>query len=140
VATVPVDLEVYNYLLAQGLGGAETASSILRRLLVHEIELNDDLVAYLTSLAASPGKGIASILRRELHLQRALLIRRRLPALSFILRQGPERPRGIPPAMLLSAPWDRPCAFLAMTPSHIARIPTARHSRTGVRYQPRLLR
>jgi hypothetical protein len=32
VATVPIDLDVYNFLLSQGLGGRETASSILRKI------------------------------------------------------------------------------------------------------------
>jgi hypothetical protein len=66
---VHVDLDVYKYLVAQGMGGAETASSILRRALLHTIEIDDDLLTYLMSLANSPGESVASILRRELHLQ-----------------------------------------------------------------------
>ena len=69
VASVRVDLDVYNYLVGQGMGGAETASSVLRRTLLHTIEIDDDLLTYLKSLAASPGESIGSILRRELHLQ-----------------------------------------------------------------------
>jgi negative regulator of replication initiation len=69
VATVQVDLDVYNYLVNEGMGGSETASSILRRALLHTIEIDDDLLSYLMSLAASPGESIANILRRELHLQ-----------------------------------------------------------------------
>lgn len=66
MASVQVDLEIYNYLIAHGMGAGETASSILRRVLMHTIDLDDDLVAYISSLAVSPGESIASILRREL--------------------------------------------------------------------------
>ena len=69
MATVQVDLNVYNFLVGQGMGEAETASSVLRRTLLHTIEIDDDLLTYLKSLAASPGESIGSILRRELHLQ-----------------------------------------------------------------------
>src|SRR5689334_18993767 len=51
------------------MGGAETASAVLRRTLLHTIEIDDDLLAFLMSLAASPGESIGSILRRELHLE-----------------------------------------------------------------------
>jgi hypothetical protein len=70
MASVQVDLEVYNYLVAHGMGaGGETASSILRRVLMHTIDIDDDLFTYLSSLATSPGESIASILRRELDVQ-----------------------------------------------------------------------
>jgi negative regulator of replication initiation len=65
MASVQVDLDVYKCLFAQGIGAGDTPSTVLRRLLLHTIEIDDDLVTYLSSLATSPGESIGSLLRRR---------------------------------------------------------------------------
>lgn len=68
VKSIQVDRDIYDYLLAQGLGAGQSASAILRRALVQTIEIDDDLYAYLLTLAVSIGESPSSILRRELKL------------------------------------------------------------------------
>jgi predicted CopG family antitoxin len=67
--SIQIDRDIYNYLVANGLGGAETASAIIRRKLSHTIEIDDDLYEELLRLAENIGESASSILRRELGIQ-----------------------------------------------------------------------
>jgi SeqA-like protein len=66
VKSIQVDSHVFEYLKAHGMGAGQSASDVLRSLLLHTIEINDDLFAYLISLASTPGEAANTILRREL--------------------------------------------------------------------------
>jgi hypothetical protein len=66
VKSIQVDSHVLDYLKAHGMGDGQSASDVLRSLLLHAIEIDDELYAYLMSLASAPGETANSILRREL--------------------------------------------------------------------------
>lgn len=61
--TIQVDGKVFEYLKTHGLDAGQSASDVLRNLLMHTIEIDDDLFAYLMSLG--PGESANTILRRE---------------------------------------------------------------------------
>ena len=64
--SIQVDSQVFDHLNAHGMGAGQSASDVLRSLLLHTIEIDDELYAYLMSLASAPGDTPNSILRREL--------------------------------------------------------------------------
>ena len=64
--SIQVDSHVFDYLKAHGMDADQSASDVLRSLLLHTIEIDDELYAYLMSLASAPGETANSILRREL--------------------------------------------------------------------------
>jgi len=66
VKSIQVDSQVLEYLQAHGISAGQSASDVLRSLLLHTIEIDDELYAYLVSLASAPGETPNSILRREL--------------------------------------------------------------------------
>jgi hypothetical protein len=66
VKSIQVDSQVFDHLKAHGMGEGQSASDVLRSLLLHTIEIDDELYAYLMSLASTPGETANSILRREL--------------------------------------------------------------------------
>jgi hypothetical protein len=66
VKSIQVDSQVFDHLKAHGMGEGQSASDVLRSLLLHTIEIDDELYAYLMSLASTPGETPNSILRREL--------------------------------------------------------------------------
>jgi negative regulator of replication initiation len=53
VKTIRIGQDVYNYLLAHGMGAGESASAVLRRELTRTIEIGDELHAYILSLRLS---------------------------------------------------------------------------------------
>jgi hypothetical protein len=67
--SIPVDEDIYQYLLSKGMGTGQTASTILRREL-RAIEIDDELHVILLSLASDQNETISSTLRRELHIDR----------------------------------------------------------------------
>jgi predicted CopG family antitoxin len=68
VKTIRIGQDVYNYLLAHGMGAGESASAVLRRELTRTIEIDDELHTYILSLAVEIGESASDILRRELKL------------------------------------------------------------------------
>jgi hypothetical protein len=66
VKSIQVDSQVFDYLQAHGMSAGQSASDVLRSLLLHTIEIDDELYAYLVSLASAPGETPNNILRREL--------------------------------------------------------------------------
>jgi hypothetical protein len=66
VKSIQVDSQVFDYLTAHGMGAGQSASDVLRSLLLRTIEIDDELYAYLMSLASAPSETANSILRREL--------------------------------------------------------------------------
>jgi hypothetical protein len=127
VKSIQVDSQVFDHLKAHGMGAGESASDVLRSLLLHTIEIDDELYAYLISLASVPGETPNGILRRELD-----------------IGEGPAQPPAVIefhiPAGTGSNPWNmrdtavtgvvgRLCAFTTTTPSPIACILPALRSR-----------
>ena len=68
--TIQIDKDIRDYLVSKGMGAGQTAADILRRELLFTVEIDDDLFAFLTSLAGG-GESLANVLRRELHIQGA---------------------------------------------------------------------
>jgi predicted CopG family antitoxin len=66
VKSIQVDGQVFDHLKAHGMGAGQSASDVLRSLLLRTIEIDDELYAYLMSLASAPGETPNNILRREL--------------------------------------------------------------------------
>jgi hypothetical protein len=71
VKSIQVDSQVFDHLKTHGMGAGQSASDVLRSLLLHTIEIDDELHAYLMSLASAPGETPNSILRRELDIGEA---------------------------------------------------------------------
>ena len=69
--SIQVDSHVLDYLKAHGMDEGQSASDVLRSLLLHTIEIDDELYVYLMSLASTPGETANSILRRELDIGEA---------------------------------------------------------------------
>ena len=64
--SIKVDGQIFELLTAHGMGTGQSASDVLRSLLLRTIEIDDELFNYLVSLASAPGETANSILRREL--------------------------------------------------------------------------
>jgi len=69
VKSIQVDSQVFDYLQAHGMSAGQSASDVLRSLLLRTIEIEDELYAYLLSLASAPGETPNNILRRELDIE-----------------------------------------------------------------------
>ena len=65
------------------MGAGQSPSDVLRSVLLHTIEIDDELHAYLMSLASTPGETANTILRRELDIE-----------------EGPAQPPAQPPALI----------------------------------------
>ena len=91
--SIQVDTDVFNYLTAHGMGAGQSASDVLRQLLLHTIEIDDELFTYLMSLASSADETPNNILRRELD-----------------IHAGPAQPPAVVefhiPAGTASNPWN----------------------------------
>lgn len=64
--SIQVDSQVFDFLKTHGMDAGQSASDVLRGLLLRTVEIDDDLYAYLMSLASAPIETANSILRREL--------------------------------------------------------------------------
>ena len=115
MATVQVDLDVYNYLVAQGMGGAETASSILRRALLHTIEIDDDLLSLFDVTGDFARRVRCQYSKYASSIFKTMLRTRIRPRSSFILPQAPEPGRGMPPTARSLVSSGRSSAFSMTT-------------------------
>jgi hypothetical protein len=92
------------------MGAGQTASTILRRELTRTIEIDDDLHAFILSLATEIGESASTILRRELRLRQDSL----------------HAPGGVVEFHIASGtgatPWNTPETILVATVGQTLRI------------------